>query len=1383
MKHPILRALTIACCSVVLLLANVNVAKASHSMGADISYRCIDPINHVYIMTVNFYRDCAGIDVSPTVDINISSASCGQSFTATLNELPCPPNPFGGQPCEVSPLCFSSISQSTCNGGTLPGVEAFTYTDTVTLPMACTDWVISYDICCRNVAITNLQNASGEDLYVQATLNNVVDPGVSSPVFTTLPVPFICVNQPFSYNHGAIDADGDSLVYTLVNPLGAGGVPITYVAGYTPTAPMTTTGAFNFSSTSGQMSFTPSIIQVAVVTVLVQAYHNGVLVGSTMRDIQIVVLNLPGCANPAPIFSGIDSASLLGGVYITNSLAQVCPGNVLTFNTLAYEPSGDSVYVQTNIGQAIPNAQYTSTYIGRDSILSSFSWTPTGLDTGVHSFIVTVKNQHCPLASSQAYSISIQVLPGTYAGPDLHYCPGGGPVQLQAYGGSQFTWTPTTGLNNPNIGNPLATPTVTTTYIVTSNLSSQCKNKDTVTVFRVPDFTLSATQSKDTMCRFDIVSMNVNADTSQAPYLYSWSPLSTITSSTIHDPFFQPDSTTNYVVTVVSKFGCIRKDTLRIVIGGQGPAINIMADKNPVCKGDTIHLSTVVSALSCGLNVVPCTGNFVIKQAGNGTVNDFSGATPYNGNFNQDGHMQMLFLASELQAAGLRAGTITDIIFDVAIQQSIIPFNSFTIRMGCTDLNSLTAFVPGLPQVMDNPAYTVVAGANDHLLDNPYDWDGLSNLIVETCFTDTALNFNNADDIVNSTTTPYNSVLYIGGFGTPGCSLTAFPNVGVNRPNIQFVACLPVNHNITYQWTPNTNIYPSDSIDPYVVLNQSTTYILKAQDSSCEGAGLITLNIDTSFGVNAGPDFPLCLGDTGQLHAVITGVPPVPAITNCGVSGTPCGSSSSTYNFNQLNSFTGFNTPFQGGISSSGSGQIADERTQILYHASDLLAAGFTAGVVNSLGFNIGSKTSTLPFQSLNVKMGCTSKTQLDTVWEPTTLVYTNPFYNTVLGWNDFLFQNTFNWDGATNIVVEICWADGAFPSSGQDVTINKFVNYPALLTNTDTLLPGCTLPVQPFLNGLWDELPNIRMNICNGPALPITYVWSPSTAVSNDTSLNPLVSPSQPTSYIFTAYFGGRCPKMDTVVVNPIVITPTANGDTVICRGISVPLTAGGGAVYVWTPAGTLSCPTCSTTIATPDSSTTYYVQVTDSAFGCKGTDSVRVNVQNMVVIPLFTDTLVNEGSTVTLVDSISGGTGHYAYIWAPSTYLNNDSSASPVSTPLADILYTITVTSGPCVDSAKINVRVHTVPNPVVMPNAFSPNGDGKNDDFYPVIFNNLGTVKAFRIYNRWGQVIHDSTLPWDGKYKGESQPADTYMYYLVVGIPEKADMVFEGAVTLLR
>ena len=109
-------------------------------------------------------------------------------------------------------------------------------------------------------------------------------------------------------------------------------------------------------------------------------------------------------------------------------------------------------------------------------------------------------------------------------------------------------------------------------------------------------------------------------------------------------------------------------------------------------------------------------------------------------------------------------------------------------------------------------------------------------------------------------------------------------------------------------------------------------------------------------------------------------------------------------------------------------------------------------------------------------------------------------------------------------------------------------------------------------------------------------------------------------------------------------------------------------------------------------------------------------------------------------------------------------------------------------CIDSSSVIVYVLT-PGKFVMPNAFTPNGDGKNDNFYPVIKGDEETVTAFTIYNRWGQLIHNSTDPWDGKFKGKEQPAGTYVYYIVVrGINPNNYNAFietrlEGSVVLLR
>ncbi len=1381
MKNRTFTRLVVVLSVLIAGLLSANEVKASHAMGADLSYECIDPATNTYKITLRFYRDCFGIDAPTSVTLNIGSASCGQSLTADITQEPCPPAVGGGTPCEVSPLCPSAINQSTCNGGTYPGVQAFTYSAIVQLPANCPDWIISFDECCRNQAITNLLNPDSEDLYVEAHLNNSNGLCNSSPVFTTLPVPFICANQPFSYNHGAVDADGDSLVYTLVTPLGAGGITIGYAGTFTPTNPMTTSPAntFTFSNTTGQMFFTPNGTQVAVVTVLVEEYRNGVLIGSTMRDIQFVVVNLPGCANPAPVFTGAIQSTVVNGIYINSFNVQVCPGNTLTFNTLGIEPGGDSLFLESNIAQSIPAAQYTSTYLSKDSIYSQLVWTPTALDTGNNIFIVTVKNNNCPLASNQAYAINITVLAGTYAGGDLAYCPAGGPVQLQAYGGSQFTWTPTTGLDNPNISNPKASPAATTEYIVTSNLSNNCKNKDTVVVYRVPDFNYTITQSDDTICRFEFVNFNVVPDAGYGPYTYTWTPAQSLNATNIPNPVAQPDYTTAYTVVITSDTGCVIHDTTTyVVVDGQGPAVYITADRNKVCVGDTIHLGAQISTLPCGLNVVPCTGNFDIKTIGTGSTIDQNGATPYRG-FYQDSRIQILYRASELQAQGMQAGTITDIAFDIAQIGSSLPYDGFTIKMGCTDIQALSQFVPNLATVMGPVSFTPAGvGNSTHTFDTPYDWDGVSNLLVEICFDNN--DYTNDDD-VKSTPTSYNSVAYAFQDFAVGCNLTQ-PNLGTNRPNIQFIYCVAPPKTLTYSWTPTTNLAPVDSLNPSVVLNSSTTYFLNANDGSCSGGGSITLNVDTSFGVNVGPDVPICSGIPVQLNAAITGTPPVSSLSSCGTNATACSGTPAQHTFTPANSFASTYTPFDGDAFFL---LIEDERSQILYQASDLLAAGYTSGTITQLAFNVQTKQSLTPFQNLSIKMGCTNKTSLDdNGWEPTQLVYANVAYTTVTGWNNFNLQAPFDWDGSSNIVIDICWdnPDGSL-SAFADYLQAGATTYNAFHTVSSNTTSGCQLPTPTFTLG--QEVPSLRVSMCPPPPKPITYLWTPASGLSATTVANPVATPNQATTYVVTTLFGGACPKTDTITITPATMNFALSGDTGVCEGHEVQLTAAGGTVYTWSPATGLSCNDCATPVASPQSSTVYYVTVTDVNTGCVVKDSVIVSVQNLAVTALYYDTLVDQGTPINIGATVTGGggPGSYVYNWQPTDYLNNATVESPVATPLTDILYTLTVTSGPCSDTTTVNVRVNIIESPIKMPTAFTPNGDGHNDGFYPVSFNTIAKVKSFRIYNRYGELVHDGDSPWDGTFKGKEQPSGTFVYYIVISRPYKDDEKIQGSFALIR
>lgn len=89
------------------------------------------------------------------------------------------------------------------------------------------------------------------------------------------------------------------------------------------------------------------------------------------------------------------------------------------------------------------------------------------------------------------------------------------------------------------------------------------------------------------------------------------------------------------------------------------------------------------------------------------------------------------------------------------------------------------------------------------------------------------------------------------------------------------------------------------------------------------------------------------------------------------------------------------------------------------------------------------------------------------------------------------------------------------------------------------------------------------------------------------------------------------------------------------------------------------------------------------------------------------------------------------------------------------------------------------------LMIPNAFSPNGDGNNDIFRILNITNQ-TLIEFKIFNRWGTFVFETTDPkkgWDGKYKGEEQPIGVYGYIIRIVYPEGVENTYKGTVTLIR
>ncbi|HVZ96018.1 MAG TPA: PKD domain-containing protein [Chitinophagaceae bacterium] len=295
-------------------------------------------------------------------------------------------------------------------------------------------------------------------------------------------------------------------------------------------------------------------------------------------------------------------------------------------------------------------------------------------------------------------------------------------------------------------------------------------------------------------------------------------------------------------------------------------------------------------------------------------------------------------------------------------------------------------------------------------------------------------------------------------------------------------------------------------------------------------------------------------------------------------------------------------------------------------------------------------------------------------------------------------------------------------------------------------------------------------------------YVWTPANSLSDPTARNPNAAPSNNTTYHVIASVG-KCSAADDITIRVVPYPKAGAGaDTTICFSTSAQLHASGGSSYVWTPAEFINNSNIADPVVTPPQSILYIVAVTDT-FGCPkpAYDSVLITVQKLVADAGPADTNVVVGQPLQL-----NGTGGDFYTWTPSTGLNNDKIADPVAILSNSQQYVLTVQSkAGCVATDTIDVIVYKVDPGLYVPNAFTPNGDGINDIFRPILIG-MKSLTYFRVYNRLGQLVFSTTqqkIGWDGTFKGLPQDPDVYVW-MVEGIDYQNKVIFrKGSVTLIR
>jgi gliding motility-associated-like protein len=367
---------------------------------------------------------------------------------------------------------------------------------------------------------------------------------------------------------------------------------------------------------------------------------------------------------------------------------------------------------------------------------------------------------------------------------------------------------------------------------------------------------------------------------------------------------------------------------------------------------------------------------------------------------------------------------------------------------------------------------------------------------------------------------------------------------------------------------------------------------------------------------------------------------------------------------------------------------------------------------------------------------------------------------------------------------------------TGNPVTrqFNTAGEYPVMLVSTNA--NGCVDTLRSTIRVY--PLPKIVATddtaVCPPDAITLsvtggkTYAWSPAAGLSCTACANPVVTTSTPSYWVVAGTDAQGCTNRDTVWVRTQTkATFKVAGGGAICLGESFRLKASGATLYSWTPAQDLDSPGTAAPLASPKQNTTYVV--TGREGSCiPDTHQVRIVVNPLPTVDAGGELKVIAGNEIQLQAS---GTGIQTVSWDTDETLSCHQCFAPYAKPRQNTTYRITALNEfGCKATDSVRVLVLCNGSQLFLPNTFTPNSDGQNDNFYP---QGVGIEKLnyFRIYSRWGELLYEKTnMPindefagWNGTHNGAKLNPDVYVYILEARCDTGEPLVLKGDVTLIR
>jgi len=826
----------------------------------------------------------------------------------------------------------------------------------------------------------------------------------------------------------------------------------------------------------------------------------------------------------------------------------------------------------------------------------------------------------------------------TITTPDVFICvPDTVQLTTTPSGGTSYSysWSPTTGLSSSTISNPIATPVVTTTYIVTVTdipTSNTIRDTVTITIQNIPP-PLTITPQNDTICAGDTLNLDVVngpacqtvTGTCQSPSSFKRIGLSNFLAFTANDnPFYkannffaQARSTKHqyiYTVAELNSRGFFGPTTIsgiswRLVVNFGSFTYNNVELKM-ACTSDTVLTSTFKTGLTTVYN--PKSLTFSSTQ-----WKFFSFYKPYVWDGESNIVLEVCFANSSASNGmpWVRYSTYTN---------NIAAYTSANSNVCSNTSGSLTNRRP-------NTRFYKCAIVHDSPLS--YSWSpagGLSNT-----------------NIKNPLASPTSTTSYV---------LTATDNNGCIILDTTTISVAPsfnlsLNNDTTLCNSDTINIFAahnggsgalikwsSSSWIENDTLPQTRGYFTASDKVSVEVSSLAGCTKSDSFLVNIVPpveatiltnDTTICAGDS---LPIIVSTNSMACVTYSNIA---C-QNPSNLTFSSSSAFPSGGTiisPFDALFTLTNPGQ----KKQYIIQASELATLS-NSTTLSKLGFNIqnvGSSNTTRT--GFTIKIGCTSinafpfgssnfVTGLQTVFTPKTI-------NIGTGWNDFVFDNAFVWDGVSNIIVEICWQNSSSLGFGFTTLYWSTTSFRSVLLNWNNS-NFCTATSGNFSSTF---RPEMRFENCSSPPNPAyDFLWTPNTGLSSDTIAEPIIFPSLTTNFRLTVTDPtSGCSDTDSLLISvaPNFNTSVTN-DTTLCIPDSVLLSvthnSTNSVTYNWQPSSAVSDSSVSNPWIYVDGMKTIVSEV-KSNLGCIKWDTIYMGLYDRIDVSIVAPTGINcEGDSV---------------------------------------------------------------------------------------------------------------------------------------------------------